>query len=311
MEGADEQTVPARHRVDDSAVEVGPHAAVAAERARLEHLRWERFGLRPLGATVGAEVGGLDLTGPLADDVVDELRRALLAHKILVFRDQPMTPAQHVALTERFGPAGIHPLMAPSPDHPGVEHVERGTGSTGFENAWHSDISWHPTPAMGTILHALSVPAAGGDTLFADAAAAHDALPADRRDRLAGLTAAHDFGRVVAHQRSADELDDLRRRHPASHHPVVRTHPESGRRALYVNEYFTASIDGLDPDEGDELLADLCRWIERPEFQFRLRWEDHTVALWDNRTTQHYACSDYWPATRIMERTLIGGDAPR
>ena len=302
---------PARHRVDDSAVEVGPLAAVAAERERLLGLRWERFELRPIGATLGAEVSGIDLTTPLAQDVVDELRRALLEHELLVFRDQPMTPAQHVALTERFGPAGIHPLMAPNPDFPGVEHVERGLDATGFENAWHSDISWHPTPSMGTILHALVVPPTGGDTLFADAVAAYETLPGDLRERIEGRTARHDFGRVVAHQKTPEELADLRRRHPASHHPVVRTHPETGRRALYVSEYFTDSIDGLDPDESAELLGALCRWIERPELQVRLRWEPHTVALWDNRSIQHYACSDYWPATRVMERTLIGGDAPR
>lgn len=290
---------------------MGPHAAVAAERARLLQHRWERFDLRPVGATLGAEVAGVDLTAPLADEVVAELRQALLAHKVLVFRDQPMTSAQHVAFTERFGPAGIHPLMAPNPDHPGVEHVERGLDATGFENAWHSDISWHPTPSMGTILHALVVPPTGGDTLFADTVAAHDALPSRLRARVEGRTAAHDFGRVVAHQKTAEDLADLRRRHPASHHPIVRTHPETGRRSLYVNEYFTASIDGLEPVESDELLAALCRWIERPEFQYRLVWEDQTVALWDNRSVQHYACSDYWPATRIMERTLIGGDAPR
>ena len=181
--------MPARHRVDGSAVVVGPHAAVAAERERLLGLRWASFDLRPVGATLGAEVAGLDLTAPLADEVVAELRAALLAHKVLVFRDQPMTSAQHVALTGRFGPAGIHPLMAPNPDHPGVEHVERGLDATGFENAWHSDISWHPTPSMGTILHALVVPPTGGDTLFADAVAAYETLPPDLRERIDGRTA--------------------------------------------------------------------------------------------------------------------------
>jgi taurine dioxygenase len=225
-----------------------------------------------MSATIGVEVAGIDLTAPLPDRVVADLLDALGTWKVLVFRDQPLSSSQHVELTARFGPAGIHPLMAPNPHHPGVEHVERGAERTGFENAWHSDISWHPTPAMGTILHALEVPDAGGDTLFADTIAAWADLAPALQARVEGRTAAHDFSRVVAHQTTPDELADLRRRHPASHHPVVRRDTATGEPSLYVNEYFTDRIDGLDPDEGAEVLGALCRWIERPEFQCRLRW---------------------------------------
>ena len=290
---------------------VGPLGHLHEERARLAAMEWDHFDVTPAGATIGAEVHGLDLREELDGAVIAELRRALLAYKVLFFREQHLSPAQHVGFARRFGDLEIHPFIPANPDHPELVRFEKSAEVGGYENAWHSDVSWRETPSMGAVLRAVSVPPAGGDTLFADMAAAYDGLPESLRSRADDLVAIHDFAQAFGHQLDEDALAEMRRQHPPVEHPVIRTHPETGRRIVYVNRIFVREIIGLDLDASRALIDDLSRPADLPEHQCRFHWEPGSIAFWDNRAVQHYACSDYWPDTRIMERASIAGDRPR
>ena len=292
-------------------VMVGPVAHLAAERQRLESLRWEHFEARQLGATIGAVIEGVDLTSPLPDEVVRELRQALVDYKVLFFREQPLTAGQHVAFARGFGDLEVHPFIPGNPDHPELVRFAKSADAAGYENAWHSDVSWRERPSMGAILHAIEVPASGGDTLFADMYAAYDGLDQRVRDRVEGLVAVHDFMKAFAGQVPPERRDEMRATYPLVTHPVVRTHGETGRQLLYVNRVFVESIVGVSDEESGDLIDLLSRQAGIIEYQCRWHWEPHSVAFWDNRAVQHYACSDYWPSVRIMERASIIGERPR
>lgn len=301
-----------RYKLPGYSTEVGPVGHLQAERARLHAMTWSSFTVAPVGATIGAEISGIDLSAELDDTVVAEIRDALLAFKVIFFRDQVgLTPELHVALARRFGELEIHPFISANDAHPELVRFEKSADVGGYENGWHSDVSWRAEPSMGAILHAISVPPSGGDTLFADMAAIYDGLPDELRTRVDDLTAVHDFVRAFGHQVSAAERDEMREKYPQVRHPVIRTHPETGRRLVYVNRFFVDHIEGLDEEDSIALVDELCAMADQPEYQCRFHWSDDAVAFWDNRAVQHYACSDYWPDVRIMERASIIGDAPR
>ena len=182
--------------------------------------------------------------------------------------------------------------------------------SPGVENEWHHDVTWHANPSLGAVIRAVELPPVGGDTLWADCAAAYDGLPSDLKDRIEHLTATHDwretFGLVLDEERFAA----MDARYPAPTHPVVRLHPETGRRTIFVNRIFTMRIDGVPEDESEWLIERLTAEVRRPEYQCRLRWTPGAVAFWDNRATMHYAVSDYHPQRRVMDRISIAGDVP-
>lgn len=291
-------------------VSVGPLGYLASERQRLDGLRWQHFDVKRLGATIGAEVLGVDLAGAVATPIVAELRRALLDYKVLFFRDQPMSPAQHVAFARQFGDLELHPFIPANPEHPELVRFAKSADVGGYENLWHSDVTWREVPSMGAVLRAVEVPPTGGDTLFSDMYAAYDGLDEQTRARIEGMEAVHDFLRSFGRQVPPDRLAEMRRQYPQVTHPVVRTHEETGRRLVYVNRIFVDHLVGLDPDEGDRLLDHLCRQAEVVEHQCRWRWEPDSVAFWDNRAVQHYACSDYWPSVRVMERASVIGTRP-
>jgi taurine dioxygenase len=180
----------------------------------------------------------------------------------------------------------------------------------GYENGWHSDVSWREAPSMGAVLRAVEVPPSGGDTLFCDMYAAYEGLPSDVQDSISGLSAVHDYSQVFGAVIAADKKAEMRAKFPPVTHPVVRTHPETGRKLLYVNRFFVDHIVGLPADESAALIDTLSRRAELVEYQCRFQWADHSVAFWDNRAVQHYAASDYWPARRVMERASIIGDRP-
>jgi alpha-ketoglutarate-dependent taurine dioxygenase len=300
-----------RLRIEPYGIKVGPVGHLAEERARLAALQWESFTARPLGATIGAEVGGLKLSGDLTDDVVAELRQALCAYKVLFFRDQTqLDAAGHVAFARRFGDLEIHPFIPSNTEHPELVRFEKSPEVGGYENGWHTDVTWRERPSMGAVLRALVVPRSGGDTLFCDMAAVYDGLDDDLRDRIDGLRAVHDYAQVFGHQIPEEAKAELRAKYPPVEHPVVRTHPETGRRTLFVNRFFTTHIVGVEPEESVALIDQLCRAAEYPEYQCRFRWEADSVAFWDNRAVQHYAVSDYWPDARVVERASIVGDRP-
>jgi len=291
-------------------VMVGPVAHLVAERQRLDGLRWEHFDARRLGATIGAVIDGVDLTGPLPAEVVSELRRALLDYKVLFFREQPLRAEQHVAFARRFGDLEIHPFIPGNPDFPELVRFAKSADVAGYENAWHSDVSWRERPSMGAVLHAVEVPSTGGDTLFADMYAAYDGLDEPDRARVDDLAAVHDYMRAFSGQVPPERHDEMRAKYPLVTHPVVRTHDETGRRLLYVNRYFVQRIVGMGDEESEDLIEWLSRQADTIEYQCRWQWEPHSVAFWDNRAVQHYACSDYWPSVRVMERASIIGARP-
>lgn len=300
----------ARVRMEEYDLFLGPIGHLAEERERLAGLEFDHFDVAPMSATIGAEISGVDITTELGDDVIAELSRALVAYKAIFFRDQPLTPAEHVAFARRFGELEVHPFIPGNDEFPELVHFEKGADVGGYENTWHHDVTWREVPSKAAILHAIQVPLTGGDTLFADMCAAYDGLDDDVKDRIDGLTAVHDYMRSFGAQVPEERRAAMREQYPLVEHPVVRTHPDSGRKMIFVNRNFTSHVVGLDPEESRALIQLLSRQAETLEYQCRFRWTPDSVAMWDNRSCQHYACSDYWPSIRIMERASITGERP-
>ena len=268
-----------------------------------------RLELHKMTPTCGAEVRGVDLSQPLEDARFDALQRALAEHCVLFFRDQKMTPEQQKAFGRRFGELHLHPAWPRLLEgHPEIMEIyaDANTKRIAGED-WHSDVSCDSEPPLGTILYMLEVPAVGGDTLFASMTAAYEALSAPMKRLLEGMTALHDGettyrGRYEGMQEAPS--------YPSAEHPVIRTHPVSGRRALFVNRIFTRRILQLEKHESDALLEMLFRHVETPEFQCRFRWQPGSVAFWDNRCVQHHALWDYYPQRRRGLRVTIKGERP-
>jgi taurine dioxygenase len=302
--------VPGRVHIERFGISIGPWLHLAEERQRLANPSFDHITVIPRGVTLGAEVRGVDLTADLADEAVDELARALADYKVIYFRDQAITSAQHVAFARRFGDLEIHPFITGNDEHPELVRFEKGADTGGFENGWHHDVTWREVPSMGAILHAVQVPATGGDTLFSDMAAAYDGLTDEWKARIEGLHAIHDYTLAFAGQVPDDQKAAMREKYPLVRHPVVRTHPVTGRKLIYVNGYFTSHIDGLDDAESREIITHLIAQANVLEYQFRLVWEPDTVVFWDNASVQHYAASDYYPDIRIMERASVVGTRP-
>jgi taurine dioxygenase len=277
-------------------------------------LPYTRLKLDPYTGVIGAEVRGVDLRVPLDEELRDEIRRALLEWKVLFFRDQHIDARQHLEFAQAFGELEHHPFLKQG-DSPEVVRFEKGDdltnpGKVGSENGWHSDVTWRVEPALGSILRAVEVPEHGGDTLWSDMGCAYDNLPDELKQRIDGLDAVHSFVYVFGYAMSEARKAEMLKQYPPVEHPVVRTHPETGRKTLFVNAFFTERIVGVDRDESEYLLDRLCIQAMHPEWQVRLHWEPGTIAFWDNRSTQHYASSDYFPQRRVMERIAIKGDRP-
>lgn len=267
--------------------------------------------VRPLTPTIGAEVEGIDLGEPCDAGTLAELQKAFTTHKVLFFRDQHITTEAHVAFCRQLGELEVHPFVPSKEGHPEVMVLIANERRRGNENTWHSDVTWRQEPSLGSMLRAVELPPLGGDTLFADMEAAYEALPDDVREQIDGLTAVHDFTKVFGGRQDPEQLARTREQYPPAEHPVVRTHPVTGHRSIYVNAAFTDHIVGMERAESDRLLRYLYRQAAVPERQCRFRWEPDSFALWDNRCVQHYAVSDYYPARRVMERVTIVGDRPR
>lgn len=268
-----------------------------------------RFEPRLMSPAIGAELIGADL-GQADDTLIAEVRAALLKYQVVFFRDQhDLTRQQHIAFARGFGDLEIHPATPKGQPDPEVLRIAHGPNSKGSENMWHSDVTWRPDPSLGSILRAMELPEVGGDTLFSNMVVAYEDLPEDLKIRLQGMTAMHDIARVFAKRLGKDPAS-LHDKYPPQEHPVIRTHPETGQNALYVNGAFTSHIVGMDKDESDQLLKYLYARAATPEYQCRFRWAPGSLAFWDNRACQHYAASDYFPNIRIMERVTIAGDRP-
>ena len=301
---------PRRVKIPRFDVELGPVLHLADERARLADPQFEHIEVTPKGVTLGAEVGGVRLRADLPDEVISEIRRAWLDYKVIFFRDQDISGTDHVGFARRFGELEVHPFLPGSSEHPELVRFEKGADTGGFENGWHHDVTWRERPSMGAILRAVQVPRTGGDTLFSDMAAAYDGLDDELKHRLEGAKAAHDYTLAFGSFVDDDKKAAMREQYPVVEHPVVRTHPEPGRKVLFVNAYFTSHIVGMEPDESRELLRFLISRAAIAEYQYRVSWEPNQLTFWDNRIVQHYAASDYFPDVRIMERASIIGDRP-
>src|SRR5580700_5376378 len=216
---------PSSFRLPGYSIAVGPFSHLAAERDRLSALRWRHFDATPLGSTVGAEISGVDLAVSLPDEVVAELRQALSDYKVLFFRNQPLTPQQHVAFARRFGDLEVHPFLPSNTGEPELVRFEKTAEVSGYENSWHHDVTWRECPSMGAVLHAVSVPERGGDTLFADMYAAYAALDETTKSQIDHLVGVHDFTQTFAHGMTADERAKAQETYPPVEHPVVCTHP--------------------------------------------------------------------------------------
>jgi len=287
----------------------GPRPFLHEQDELLSKLQFEHFEVKRLSPVLGAEVHGVHL-GRIDEATLTELRLAFLAFKVLFFRDQDITTQEHLAFARHFGELEEHPFL-PSGSADEVIEFAKDANTKGVENVWHSDVSWREIPSLGSVLRSRHVPEVGGDTLFADMTAAYRGLSDELRDRIDGLEAEHDFLYTFGAMLDAKTKAEKRKEFPVARHPVVRTHPETGEKILYVNRIFTTRILGVPPEESPQLLDDLCRHADFPEYQCRFRWENDSVAFWDNRAVQHYAASDYWPHKRVMERVTVIGDVPR
>ena len=272
--------------------------------------------IHPLSPALGAQISGIDLNRDLTGEQRNVIERALLDHQVLFFRDQPITPQQQARFAAHFGDLHIHPIYPNVPEQPEVLILDTAVTDVRDNAIWHTDVTFLPTPALGAVLSAKQVPAYGGDTLWASGIAAFEALSRPMQMLLEGLTATHDFTRSFPLERFGNTAEDLarweetRRKNPPLSHPVIRTHPVSGRKALFVNEGFTTRINELEAAESEAILKLLFAHGTRPEFTLRWRWQANDVAMWDNRVTQHYAVDDYRPQRRVMHRATILGDAP-
>ncbi|MFA7261979.1 MAG: TauD/TfdA family dioxygenase [Caulobacter sp.] len=268
--------------------------------------------IHKVAGALGAEIGGVDLSGPLADETIAAIRRALVEHQVIFFRDQSLTPEQQLAFGRRFGPLNIHPYVAGMDDHPEVmEIIKEPTDRINFGGGWHSDMSFLETPSIGSILYAVVLPDWGGDTLFASQAAAFEALSPGLQATLEGLNAIHSAEREYAptgpsaQKRESMKIADAEGMAGRFSHPVVKVHPETGRKALYVNPAFTMQFDGWSRRESRPLLDYLFEHSRKEVFTCRLRWRPGTVAFWDNRSVWHYALNDYPGQRRHMRRVTV------
>ncbi|MGI5144437.1 MULTISPECIES: TauD/TfdA dioxygenase family protein [unclassified Streptomyces] len=282
---------------------------------------YDTIQVTPVTPTIGAEVTGVSLAN-VDDQVFEEIHDAFLRHKVLFFRDQADFTAVHLEqLAGRFGEVDVPPKALPLSETPGVAVIETNSSKRPYVDYWHTDLAYKRRPALVSILCGRVIPPVGGDTLWVDMEAAYEDLSDEVKERLNGLRtynsyekslrgyneyAARDGRELLSEEVIAQRLVE----HPPVEHPLVRTHPVTGRKSIYMSINATTHLVGLDPAESDELLDFLYRLSDKPEHQVRLRWAANTVAMWDNRSTRHYATADYFPQRRVMERAIVIGEEP-
>lgn len=282
--------------------------------------RFRAFDVNLLCGAGGAEIAGVDASRPLGAEVVAELRRALAEHCVIFLRDQDLTPEQQKAFARHFGPLAQTPFIQPLEGHPEMMRIVREPQESrklNFGGRWHSDMTFSPEPVLGTCLYARESPAVGGDTIWSNQMLAFEALSPGLQRTLEGLRVMHSAKRSYGPQGTYADDDLKSMRIQASEealeeqaHPCIRTHPESGRKILFVNWVYAIRFEGMTEEESAPLLDFLNRHSQRPEFQIRFRWRKGSLALWDNRSTQHIAVNDYPGYRRVMDRVTIAGDKP-
>ena len=272
------------------------------------------FTVQPLACALGAELSGVDLTLELSPKIFRELRRLLVEYEVVFFRDQDISPAQHRSLAASFGPLQTHPAYNTVEGFPEITILESTAENPSKIEAWHSDMTFREHPPLGTVLRSKIIPAQGGDTLWASMTAAYDGLSTPMQKFLADLTAEHDFSygfkESLAEPGGRDRLAQAVADNPPVIHPVIRTHPESGKKVIFVNSLFTTRILELNNGESEDVLKFLFEHVVTAEYSCRFRWAPNSIAIWDNRSTQHKPINDYFPAHRMLQRITIDGDIP-
>lgn len=273
------------------------------------------FEVQPTGDALGAYISGVDLTRPLGEAEVSALNEALVAHKVVFFRDQAIGPADHSRLARYFGPVQTHPAYPHVEDFPEITILASDRDNPSKIEKWHTDMTFRACPPLGSILRARIIPDRGGDTRWLSLESAWNALSPRLRTRLRGLRAEHSFEHgfreSLEEPGGRERLAQALRENPPVIHPVMRTHPVSAKPSLFVNSLFTTRILGIDESESADLLAQLYEHIEHEDHQCRFQWTVDSIAFWDNRATQHCPVNDWWPAVRRHERITIAGDRPR
>lgn len=272
------------------------------------------FDVRPVAGALGAELHGVDLTRDMDEATLKEIRRLLVEHQVIFFRDQDISPAQHKALAETFGPLQTHPAYNTVEGFPEITILESTPEKPTKIEAWHTDMTFRQHPPMGAVLRSKICPPKGGDTLWSSMTVAYDELSTAMQGFLSSLKAVHDFAwgfkESLAEPGGRERLAQAIKDNPPVEHPVIRTHPESGKKVLFVNSLFTTHIVGMKPKESDALLKFLFEHVTTPEFTCRFSWQPNSIAIWDNRSTQHKPINDYFPAHRMLQRITIDGDRP-
>lgn len=291
-------------------INAGPRPYLKGRHEQLSELEWNRITAERISPCIGAEISGVDLRKPLDSETFDEIYAALMAYRVIFFREQDISSEQHMAFAKRFGKLEEHPFIPSDAPDAEVVRFDKDKETVGVENLWHSDVSWREIPSFGSILRAHVVPDIGGDTLFADMVAAYECLDEETKELIEGKRAVNDFTQSFGMMLSPEELAEQQKKFPAVEHPLVRTSPDTGERALYANGVFTSHIVGMDRHESDELLGRLFLEARVPEYQCRFHWRKDSIAFWDNRVVQHYAANDYWPQRRQMDRVTIIGERP-
>lgn len=277
-------------------------------------MSYPNLNLEPASTALGAFVKDLDLSQPLGTSVFDDLTRAHADYGVLFFRDQKLTPQDHIALAEQFGEINVNRFFAPVAEHPQIAEVRKEPEQTiNIGGGWHTDHSYDQIPALGSMLYARELPPVGGDTIYASMYAAYEALSDGMKQMLAGLNAVHSSRHVfgAAAGRPAEMSDRLGNAAAATQdavHPVVLTHPRSGKKGLYVNPGFTVRFDGWTDQESEPLLRYLYQHATRPEFTYRFQWQPGSLAFWDNRCTWHFAVNDYQGERRLLHRITLEGE---
>ncbi len=270
--------------------------------------------IKPLSAALGAEIHGLDLSRELKREDFLRIRKLLNEYQVIFFRDQDISPARQKALALSFGPLQTHPAYDTVEGFPEITILESTSAKPTKIEAWHADMTFREHPPMGTVLKSVITPPRGGDTLWSSMTAAYEGLSFHMQKFLDGLTAVHDFAHgfkeSLAEPGGRERLADALAANPPVRHPVIRTHPETGKKVIYVNSLFTTQIDGLRSAESKALLEMLFAHIATVEYTCRFQWQPDSIAIWDNRSTQHKPVNDYFPAHRRMERITIDGDKP-
>ena len=278
---------------------------------------YQRISVSPIAASLGAEVGGVDLSQELDDETIAEIRRALLENLVIFFHDQQLSPERQIAFGRRFGTLCIHDQVPGMADYPEVIEVRKEpSDERNFGGAWHGDVTYMAEPALGSILHALEVPDVGGDTLWANQYLAYETLSSGMREMLDRLTMIHTPAKIYGLYSQDWSKDSSIKTSPnataefETEHPLIRTHPETGRKLLFVSGLFTPRFKDMTEEESAPLIDLLMKQATREEFSCRWRWRKGDVAFWDNRATLHYALNDYSGERRVMHRVMINGDKP-